>query len=1523
MNKRSKKKKSERSLPERPPRFLDGHLAAYAVESLVSEITFVQTSRDLTEITGPMRHITHARANSSFREVDDARSVGALLAGAAQSGVRASAFMEHADNLSESLSVMAGRRLPAVVHMTTLARRRQATALRGGHDDYYDAAQSGAVQLFACTPQEVTDLSVIAHRIAEDSLTPAICAQDLYTTSHGIRPVDIVDAGTIERFLGSADDDIDCPTPAQSMLFGKTRRRVPRWVDIDRPAGAGGAQDHESYSKAILAQRAFFAADIRRLVDEAMARFGDVTGRTYEPLQAYRANDAEFVVIAQGAVVDALKPVVDEMRAQKIKAGLIGVTLYRPFPGAQLSALIKGKKVVTVLERTDHPLAEELPLASEVRSVIARARENGDAQRGPLAYEAYESYARRDCPILATGIYGVGGALPNFGYLMSIYRNMAMPESMRRRFYCGAEVSASSDRFPHLQSLQHQLYREYPELDTLTLPASTAPATRHDDAYGVDLFALSSQGGIFAANLFAQALGETLDRQVCTYPSGGLERNMQPARVTLSWTQSAAVPQRRPETPDAILVSAETFVDAVAGDRSIRRGGLVVIESNRPPEDVWKHLSKRSQRWIMEHDLRVTSIDTGRIASETASQPSFADQLGVWALFGNLAGHLEGESALGQVANALERKIAEILGDDHPMIRDVSQCFLRGAAEGVELDSANLAVDGVDIEHEAPWPVRQLPEGDQSVFDVSRFWRSVGYLYESGREHATIVDPYVGTGVLPARSSAFRDATPHRLQVPEWLPERCSGCGECWAACPETALPATIQSVADMMDTAAKATGKPMMQLPRITPTLAKQAHRMVARDDASEHTEAASLLRAAYEQVSGKLGLDEEKQALLKSELDAVCGQFEGVRFAKTDAFFTNRDAHNKGEGRLLFIAVSPLSCTGCGICTAVCPEDAIEATEQTAEHVGTLQTSWRFVMQLPEVSSEEISRVVSDDDSATQVHRLLQKTAYHSLVGGDGSAPGVSAKTAVHLVTAAIESVVRPRIEQHIEQLSDLIDKIQAKIQGSVAGALEINDFEAFSKRLSRVEADRLTPETLTRLVSEENTVHKVDSTRLKRLNDILGRLESVLLAYRSEANNGRRACVVLAVDPDAVSFWSGTYPYNPHAHPWASHLPGDAPALAEGLFEGIARVMASEFELYRTARAELEDRTHTIDGREHLAWSDFTEEEWQLVPPVLVIAHSRVTGWQGIERLIDRGYPVKVLALEDRALTINHNASGEIELGSASERMMSRLGRRPDVFLSQSTVGHPGHLIHSTAQGIAQRMPAVFHVYAPDADSAGVAVEQVMTQARLAHESRVFPLLVREPGSSAPALGDNPDAALPWTSHRVRTQEPSGRETTIDTPLTPAHWAVAEGRFQHHFRIVSRGELADHMLHLSKYVDMPVEERRGVEPYIDVVDDNGRHFLAIVSPAMARATERCRAAWQQLCIPPRSAVAPAPPPDEQAVPKAAATTPAAPEVDRSIYETLTERLLQLSGYGRDPDFFERSLKEFRGNVTENPGD
>jgi len=368
----------------------------------------------------------------------------------------------------------------------------------------------GLFQFFARDVQEAADFTLIAHRVAERALTPGVVAQDYYRTSHSVQAVNLPEAELVGEFLGRAGDTIDCPTPSQQVLYGDTRRRVPRAVDPDHPAGTGGLQDAESYFKAMAAQRTYFADHLSEIIAAELAQYAALTGRSYKEVSGYQVDDADFVILAQGAVVDEIEAVADYMRDhENIKIGVINLSVFRPFAGAALTRLLRGKCAVTILERTDRPLSESLPLCAEVRAAVDKAVENGGA--GETLHRDHDIYRGDDRPRILTGVYGAGGELPSFGELVAVCRNMAS-KTPKPMVYLGLGEDTTIRRFPHLHSLQQSLNRDYPSRNETVLPAAdvTAPIP---DAHSMRLYSLSVQGGIFAGNLFAQTLAEETCRR--------------------------------------------------------------------------------------------------------------------------------------------------------------------------------------------------------------------------------------------------------------------------------------------------------------------------------------------------------------------------------------------------------------------------------------------------------------------------------------------------------------------------------------------------------------------------------------------------------------------------------------------------------------------------------------------------------------------------------------------------------------------------------------------------------------------------------------------------------------------------------------------------------------------------------------------------------------------------------------------------------------------------------------------------
>lgn len=200
------------------------------------------------------------RRSSAVLRSATPRDALAAAVGAATSGLRAAAFLSGPELLAgQDLLVRAARRrLPLVVHLAERAGAGPADALGSGHEAYHAAASCGALQLFAADVQEAADLALIARRVAEDALTPAVVAMDGPETALAVQDLILPAPEAVRSFLGAPGETVHPPTPSQEMLFGRHRWRVPRWHDAEHPILTGAAMGPEVFALSGAARRAFF-----------------------------------------------------------------------------------------------------------------------------------------------------------------------------------------------------------------------------------------------------------------------------------------------------------------------------------------------------------------------------------------------------------------------------------------------------------------------------------------------------------------------------------------------------------------------------------------------------------------------------------------------------------------------------------------------------------------------------------------------------------------------------------------------------------------------------------------------------------------------------------------------------------------------------------------------------------------------------------------------------------------------------------------------------------------------------------------------------------------------------------------------------------------------------------------------------------------------------------------------------------------------------------------------------------------
>src|SRR5512140_3211110 len=456
----SSKPKAEAPAPKYPGvlQTLDGGSAVVAMETAASEAAGAYPITPSTQMgEGWAVAVAEGKKNVNgrrllFFEPEGEHAAAAVTAGMSMSGLRATNFSsgQGIAYMHESLYAAVGKRLTYVLNVAARAMTKHALNVHAGHDDYHAVDDTGFFQLFAKDVQECADLNLIAHRVAELSLNPGIIAQDGFLTSHVIESLHLPERDLIKEFLGSPSDRIASPTPAQRLVFGDMRRRIPESFDFDYPAMLGVVQNQDSYAQGVAAQRPFYFDHITALTDRAFDEYASLTGRRYARATGYRTDDAEWVIVGQGSVVSNAEAVVDHLRSTRgLKIGVVNLTMFRPFPADAIAALLTGKKGVVVMERTDQPLAVDPPLLREIRSAISQAVENGRvAAGGAVAFPGLAKLRADPVPDFYSGCFGLGSRDLQPGDVVAAVDNMLPTGARKRQFYLGIDFIRRDTKLP-------------------------------------------------------------------------------------------------------------------------------------------------------------------------------------------------------------------------------------------------------------------------------------------------------------------------------------------------------------------------------------------------------------------------------------------------------------------------------------------------------------------------------------------------------------------------------------------------------------------------------------------------------------------------------------------------------------------------------------------------------------------------------------------------------------------------------------------------------------------------------------------------------------------------------------------------------------------------------------------------------------------------------------------------------------------------------------------------------------------
>jgi pyruvate-ferredoxin/flavodoxin oxidoreductase len=284
---------------------------------------------------------------------------------------------------------IAGELLPCVFHVTARTIATHALSIFGDHSDVMACRQTGFAMLCSNSPQEVMDLSAVAHLCAIKSRVPFLHFFDGFRTSHEIQKIDCLDYQDLNKLID----------------YDAVRKFKARALNPEHPVTRGTAQNSDVFFQSREASNVFYNA-LPQIVESYMEEINKLTGRDYKLFNYYGAKDAERIIISMGSSCEAIEETIDYLNAHNEKVGLIKVRLYRPFAvNYFLEQIPASVKKIAVLDRTKESGSVGEPLYLDVVSALYQMK-------------------RKDVQVFG-GRYGLASKDFTPAHVISIYKNLS------------------------------------------------------------------------------------------------------------------------------------------------------------------------------------------------------------------------------------------------------------------------------------------------------------------------------------------------------------------------------------------------------------------------------------------------------------------------------------------------------------------------------------------------------------------------------------------------------------------------------------------------------------------------------------------------------------------------------------------------------------------------------------------------------------------------------------------------------------------------------------------------------------------------------------------------------------------------------------------------------------------------------------------------------------------------------------------------------------------------------------------
>ena len=719
---------------------IDGNQAAATVAHKLNEVIAIYpitpssnmgewadewSSRGQVNLWGTVPQVTEMQS--------EAGAAGAIH-GALQAGSMATTF-----TASQGLLLMlpnmykiAGELTPTVFHIAARSLACQGLSIFGDHSDVMSARMTGFGMLCANSPQEVMDFALIAHAVALESRIPLMHFFDGFRTSHEVAKINMLDETVMRAMIKE-----------EWVVAHRNRALTP-----DRPVLRGTAQNPDVYFQARESVNAFYQA-MPAIVQGAMRRFAELTGRSYQLFDYVGPSNAERVIVIMGSGAEAVAETIDYLNRQGDLVGLLKVRLYRPFdPESLIAALPVTCRKIAVLDRTKEPGADGEPLYKDVLTALAQDYSSGTARFTVL-------------PTVVGGRYGLSSKEFTPGMIKAIFDELNQ-ERPKNHFTIGIHDDVT--------------------YTSLNWDASYR-TDAHDETFQAMFYGLGSDGTVSANKNTIKIIGVATDLNAQGYFVYDSKKS---GAITVSHLRFGPKPIRSSyliAENDADFIGCHQTIFLERYDMLVNAADNAVFLLNTPAsvDQVWSTLPAKMQQQMISKKIRFYVIDGYAVAEKTGMGKRINTIM--QTCFFAISGVLPQADAITAIKQAVEKTYGK---------------------KGERIVALNFkAID----ETLASLSVVPLPTTVSSLFDITStitvaapdFVKRVTGNIIAGHGDALPVSVMPVDGTFPTGTAAYEKRN-LALEIPVWDTDLCTQCGKCVMVCPHSVIRSKIFSTADIVD---------------------------------------------------------------------------------------------------------------------------------------------------------------------------------------------------------------------------------------------------------------------------------------------------------------------------------------------------------------------------------------------------------------------------------------------------------------------------------------------------------------------------------------------------------------------------------------------------------------------------------------------------------------------------------------------------------------------------------------------------